>query len=118
MSKTQDMLKNISKNPRFIKKIQNTQSIEELFKFCKEIEEGLRKLIAKTNSNNIVEISDDELEIIAGGRMDFNKFKASAVTALMILGGISATTGLTQVFVHAAPMAATSAEVNEKNKKP
>jgi len=123
MSKIQDMIEKISKSPKLIEKLRNTQSIEELYEICKkvdfnitpeEIEKGLQKLIAKTISNGPVEICDGELEMIAGGRMDFNKFKASAVTALVILGGMSATPALTQVSAHAAPITNASVEIKEK----
>lgn len=111
MSKTKDLFEKISKNPELLNKFRNIKDFEEFYSLCREIVPDITKeeidinikaLINKiTKKRDTMQISDVELEEIAGGRMDFNKFKVSTLTTLVALGGIATVTELTKAPVYA-----------------
>ncbi len=97
MSKIQEILKEIFETPKLMAKYRESQNFEELHKLCKEIKpditekevkEGFQELITENSKNTALPISDEELAAVGGGSMDFNKFKASAIAALVLVGGI------------------------------
>jgi serine/threonine-protein phosphatase 6 regulatory ankyrin repeat subunit B len=100
MSKTQNVLKKIAANSDTISELQETQSFKDFYNFCKkiepditelEIEEIKQELIGRDNKNNISLLSDEKANIISGGKMDFNRFKALAVATLVTTSMIPST---------------------------
>ena len=126
MNSLKKVLIKICKDKKLTEEFKKSSNLNQFYELCNkidpnitmdEISENMQKLILEMNNEKAHEISEEELEMISGGRMDFNKFKASAVAMLVAFGALETSNLLFSPSVNAASAVTSSSQVKQDVKK-
>lgn len=126
MNSLKNVLIKICKDKKLTEEFKKSSNLNQFYELCNkidpnitmdEVSENMQKFILEMNNEKSHEMSDNELEMISGGRMDFNKFKASAVAMLVAFGALETSNLLFSPSVNAASSVTSSAQVKQDVKK-
>lgn len=127
MDPIKNMLLKICNDKKLIEKFKKIKNLEEFYEFCRkidpsmnisEVDKSIKDFILKENKQQNCEMDDKELEMVAGGVLNFDKFKASAIMALVALGAL----GGNSLFFNSSasavsPVTGATAQVKEGNRE-
>ncbi len=117
VSKLQIILDKIASTPDLLAKFQKAQNFEEFYDVCRkadanitrlEFEKIKQKLVDKNVS--VLQLGGKKINMVTGGKMDFNKFKSLALAALVSTSMIPDMGCV--AMIQSAPQVSTTQEVH------